>query len=214
MKYRKKPVVVEAVQYTGKNQDEIIAFTNGNAVMAEVGLIQKAMTIKTSGQRCIVYEGDFVAKGAEGKLEVWPPNAFGCAHDKEPEDKPHFEQLDDIDNIIKEGEQSQVTKKVIDPMVLRSEGYLQEANRRFFHPLGLCLCVSIDDEGVYRQVNLEVLDARKDPEGYYFDFKNRDSEYLQDSITKMNNVADCEDSKRQNRLNLFGSKIENIPLFK
>lgn len=49
---------------------------------------------------------------------------------------------------------------------LRESGLLQEANRRFFHPLGLALAVEIggDHDG-----RLRVLDDRDDPEGFYFD---------------------------------------------
>lgn len=48
---------------------------------------------------------------------------------------------------------------------LREEGYLQEANRRFFHPLGLALAV-VEYAGNDR---LMILDARDDPEGFIFD---------------------------------------------
>ena len=51
--------------------------------------------------------------------------------------------------------------RILPPDELISEGYLQEANRRFFHPLGLALAV--DSDGA-----LLVLDARDDPEGIVF----------------------------------------------
>jgi len=53
------------------------------------------------------------------------------------------------------------------PSILQSEGYLQEANRLFFHPLGLALAVRLpdgNDEGT-----VSVLDGRDDPEGIIFD---------------------------------------------
>jgi hypothetical protein len=43
---------------------------------------------------------------------------------------------------------------------LRSGGYLQEANRLFFHRLGLALTIEGD--------RLYVQDDRADPEGWYF----------------------------------------------
>lgn len=43
----------------------------------------------------------------------------------------------------------------------RKDGYLQEANRRFFHPLGLAL--EAHPNGLLR-----VEDFRDDPEGVYF----------------------------------------------
>lgn len=56
---------------------------------------------------------------------------------------------------------------------LRDGGYLQEVNRRFFHPLGLALGVTIeaDDDGKpIHDVDAElfVYDVRDDPEGMCF----------------------------------------------
>lgn len=47
-------------------------------------------------------------------------------------------------------------------------GYLQEANRLFFHPLGLALAIVEEDDGTKR---LEVLDWRNDDDigGYFAD---------------------------------------------
>jgi hypothetical protein len=47
----------------------------------------------------------------------------------------------------------------------REEGYLQEVNRRFFHPLGLALGVSVRP---VEEPRLVVFDSRDDPEGVYF----------------------------------------------
>lgn len=45
---------------------------------------------------------------------------------------------------------------------LAAGGYVQEANRQFFHPLGLALAYEPDSGRVM------VLDSRDDPEGVYF----------------------------------------------
>lgn len=56
---------------------------------------------------------------------------------------------------------------VLLPLVdLIEGGYLQEANRRFFHPLGLALRVATDTAGV--PAALDVVDFRDDAEGVYF----------------------------------------------
>lgn len=47
------------------------------------------------------------------------------------------------------------------------EGYLQEVNRRFFHPLGLALSVKVDDDGHVSLHN--IWDGRDDPEGFTFE---------------------------------------------
>ena len=50
----------------------------------------------------------------------------------------------------------------------REAGYLQEANRLFFHPLGLGLTVAMNDEDGSMTL-CGVQDNRDDPEGMLFD---------------------------------------------
>lgn len=57
-------------------------------------------------------------------------------------------------------------RKYIDIKEFVSEGFLQEANRQFFHPLGLALEVMVDDDGNYFISG--VWDHRDDPEGIIF----------------------------------------------
>lgn len=60
--------------------------------------------------------------------------------------------------------------KPIDLRAFMDEGYLQEVNRRFFHPLGLAMFISFDDDGV--ATHCGVYDDRDDPEGCSFNFAN------------------------------------------
>ncbi len=55
------------------------------------------------------------------------------------------------------------TINYMDGAAFRDEGYLQEANRQFFHPLGLAL--ELDQ----KTGTLKVWDYRDDPEGITFD---------------------------------------------
>lgn len=48
----------------------------------------------------------------------------------------------------------------------REKGFLQEANRLFFHPLGLALEINIDDNKNYTLSS--IWDYRDDPEGMLF----------------------------------------------
>lgn len=50
----------------------------------------------------------------------------------------------------------------------RDEGFLQEANRKFFHPLGLALAVFTDSDVEGGEFLVEVWDYRDDPEGVFF----------------------------------------------
>lgn len=56
--------------------------------------------------------------------------------------------------------------KRIDSREFREAGYLQEANRLFFHPLGLALEVVIEEDGTEHVGG--VWDYRDDPEGMAF----------------------------------------------
>ena len=61
---------------------------------------------------------------------------------------------------------SQEIKKM-DIKEFREEGFLQEINRLFLHPLGLALEVQIDDEG--NETLGGIWDYRDDPEGILFE---------------------------------------------
>lgn len=57
----------------------------------------------------------------------------------------------------------------MDMREFRDFGYLQEANRVFFHPLGLCLGVMVDsDDPDWSKAELVVRDLRNVPDGVFF----------------------------------------------
>ena len=62
-----------------------------------------------------------------------------------------------------------MTKKIkrIDIKEFREKGFLYEANRKFFHPLGLALEVIIDDDTGDEQLG-GIWDYRGDPEGMFY----------------------------------------------
>lgn len=70
MKYRKKPVVIEAMQFTRDNIEEVKAFTEGNLRDIRVYITQgrlKADVYTLEG----VYEateGDYIIKGVKGEF--------------------------------------------------------------------------------------------------------------------------------------------------
>lgn len=59
-----------------------------------------------------------------------------------------------------------MTPKTIPIAEFRQRGYLQELNRRFLHPLGMALAVTVNDDGT---ASLDaVWDARDDREGWIY----------------------------------------------
>jgi hypothetical protein len=93
-KYRKKPVIIDAVQYTGENDQEIIEFTKGNAVLqSAIGgdqngnghpQLYKKLTIETihQGQKVDLVAGDFVIPEPDG-IHFYPckPNIFNNTYE-------------------------------------------------------------------------------------------------------------------------------------
>ena len=67
--------------------------------------------------------------------------------------------------------------KWMDIKEFREKGYLQEANRVFFHPLGLALAIRQNDDGTEDIAGL--WDYRDDPEGIVYadnSFNNEESQ--------------------------------------
>lgn len=89
MKYRKKPVVIEAVQWTGNNLKEVIALTGLNpsaekwtweeyeAVVAKDGL--KIFTLEGP---LIASVGDWIIKGVKGECYPCKPDIFAATYDE------------------------------------------------------------------------------------------------------------------------------------
>lgn len=89
--------------------------------------------------------------------------------------------------------------KYMDIKEFQSEGYLQEVNRRFFHPLGLALEILIEEDGEFRLGG--IWDYREDPEGIYYEdslarlpiFKQRierfDKKFLEKGNTRFHELG-------------------------
>lgn len=71
MKYRKKPVVIEALKWTGKNLDEIKEFTNYKGYKFNGQLM-----IDTLEGKHIATVGDMIIKGVHGEFYPCKPDIF------------------------------------------------------------------------------------------------------------------------------------------
>lgn len=86
MKYRKKPVVIEAVQWSGKNHREMWDFLTGqtDSYMQASGdnfyidhdRIKGGLIIKTLEGEHIASIGDFIIKGVNGEFYPCKPDIF------------------------------------------------------------------------------------------------------------------------------------------
>lgn len=91
-KYRKKPVVIEAVQWTGENLREIIAFTDGppetsspHAGMMweqyELLVAEKGLIIVTLEGQHLATVGDWIIKGVKGEHYPCKPDVFEMTYE-------------------------------------------------------------------------------------------------------------------------------------
>ena len=77
MKYRKKPVEVEAIQYTGENLPEIINFVGRN-----LRVRGNLVVIFTLEGDMIVSELDYIIKGVKGEFYPCKPDIFEKTYER------------------------------------------------------------------------------------------------------------------------------------
>ncbi len=94
--------------------------------------------------------------------------------------------------------------KRIDIKEFREKGYLQEANRLFFHPLGLALEVIVDESDGSESLG-GVWDYRGAPEGMVYGPEMLDSQSAQD---KINHVEELRQSHVAKRTKMFGGSVQ------
>ena len=70
-KYVKKPVEVEAIQWTGDNYEDIRNFTNGESV-----LLIDDLVIPTLEGDHMASVGDYIIKGVKGEFYPCKPDIF------------------------------------------------------------------------------------------------------------------------------------------
>ena len=85
MKFRKKPVVIEAVQWDGSNVDEVLGFilTTGSAYRK---LDNNQIAIETLEGTMAASKGDWIIKGVKGEFYPCKPDIFEVTYEPEPDD--------------------------------------------------------------------------------------------------------------------------------
>lgn len=78
MKYRKKPVVVEAIQWTNDNCQKIEGFIT---VRRDIYLLSGTMKIHTLKGVMEVKEGDYIIKGVAGEFYPCKPDIFEATYE-------------------------------------------------------------------------------------------------------------------------------------
>ena len=81
MKYRKKPVVVEALQWTGDNLVEIADFIKDTERYFEIDSPNKEIKIGTLEGIMTANVNDYIIKGIKGELYPCKPDIFEKIYD-------------------------------------------------------------------------------------------------------------------------------------
>ncbi len=92
MKFRKKPIVIEAVQYNNLNREEIEVFVGKKlrqdletetAYLAGKGVPKFSLTIETLEGNHKAMPNDWIIKGINGEFYPCKPDIFEKTYDKE-----------------------------------------------------------------------------------------------------------------------------------
>ena len=77
MKFRKKPVVIEAIQWNGENKTEIIFFINETSFFSEEGIL----FIDTLEGKMKASISDWIIKDVNGEFYPCKPDIFEKTYD-------------------------------------------------------------------------------------------------------------------------------------
>ena len=87
-RFRKKPVVIEAMQWTGDNLSDVIDFTGLNSSAARWTKEELEATVKNKGLKIFTLEGplrtrvgDWIIKGVKGEFYPCKPDIFEATYD-------------------------------------------------------------------------------------------------------------------------------------
>lgn len=87
MRYRKRPVVVDAIQWTGSNDDEIRAFIGGathyfGADWRNVEDPQRFFVIRTREGDMMLEQGNWLIRGVRGELYPCRQDVFAATYER------------------------------------------------------------------------------------------------------------------------------------
>lgn len=105
MKYRKKPVVIEAIQFRKQMSDEdfksLIHFVGGNNITGASGSPINTLVIKTLEGDMTASDGDYIIKGVNGEFYPCKPDIFEKTY--EEADSTSSMNFGDAIDVLKQG---------------------------------------------------------------------------------------------------------------
>ena len=84
MKFRKKPVVIEAIQFDGENYIECFCFTGEDTKKRQFSrnIKDQIIRIHTLEGTMIANKGDWIIRGVRGECYPCKPEIFEATYDK------------------------------------------------------------------------------------------------------------------------------------
>ena len=80
MKFRKKPVVIDAIQYTGDNPEQVAAFMCKGEILLQHP-VSKGISINTLEGNMLASPGDWIIKGVAGEYYPCKPDIFETTYE-------------------------------------------------------------------------------------------------------------------------------------
>lgn len=77
-RYKKKLIVIEAIQYTRKNPEECVKFCGKDFIC----FIENKLLIKTLEGQHIASLGDYIIKGVKGEIYPCKPDIFEMTYEE------------------------------------------------------------------------------------------------------------------------------------
>lgn len=81
MKYRKKPVIIEAIQFNGKNGAELNKWSSGKVTHTPDHYVDQLVFVDTLDGQHTGNIGDFIIKGVKGEFYPCKPDIFEMTYE-------------------------------------------------------------------------------------------------------------------------------------
>jgi hypothetical protein len=81
MKYRKKPIIVDAILWDGGNWDEIEKFSP-YGILYDYPAHRQSLSIKTLEGEMTANKGDMIVKGIQGEIYPVKPDIFNATYER------------------------------------------------------------------------------------------------------------------------------------
>ncbi len=98
MRFRKKPVVIEAMQFTDESKDQCFGFVTCNKYPSfdcqeDPKKDSPTLIIQTLEGEMKVQVGDWIIKGVKGEFYPCKPDIFEATYEREPDTVNNLEML-------------------------------------------------------------------------------------------------------------------------